>query len=171
MDHFSKPEDELAVAQRQGRLQRNFQGYSTRPESDLLGFGVSAIGRVGPIYYQNLKGLDEYYRTLDDGRVPVWRGVELTPDDLLRRAVIQALTCHFRVSIESMEISYLVDFRRYFGVELEMLKPFADDGLVELGPDWITVTPKGRLLVRAVCMVFDRYLRASRERAGYSKVI
>jgi len=171
MDHFSKPEDELAVAQRQGRLQRNFQGYSTRPESDLLGFGVSAIGRVGPIYYQNLKGLDEYYRALDDERVPVWRGVELTPDDLLRRAVIQALTCHFRVSIESVEISYLVDFRRYFGVELEMLKPFADDGLVELGPDWITVTPKGRLLVRAVCMVFDRYLRASRERAGYSKVI
>jgi len=171
MDHFAKPDDELAVAQRQGRLQRNFQGYSTHPESDLLGFGVSAIGRVGPIYYQNLKGLDEYYRALDDGRVPVWRGVELTPDDLLRRAVIQALTCHFRVSIESMEISYLVDFRRHFAAELEMLKPFADDGLVELGPDWITVTPKGRLLVRAVCMVFDRYLRASRERAGYSKVI
>ncbi len=171
MDHFAKPDDELAVAQRQGRLQRNFQGYSTHPESDLLGFGVSAIGRIGPIYYQNLKGLDEYYRTLDDERVPVWRGVELTPDDLLRRAVIQALICHFRVSIESMEISYLVDFRRYFGVELEMLKPFAADGLVELGPDWITVTPKGRLLVRAVCMVFDRYLRASRERAGYSKVI
>ena len=171
MDHFAKPDDELAVAQRQGRLQRNFQGYSTHPESDLLGFGVSAIGRVGPIYYQNLKGLDEYYGALDDGRVPVWRGVELTPDDLLRRAVIQALTCHFRVSIESMEISYLVDFRRYFGVELEILKPFADDGLVELGPDWITVTPTGRLLVRAVCTVFDRYLRASRERAGYSKVI
>ncbi|HLB17362.1 MAG TPA: oxygen-independent coproporphyrinogen III oxidase [Burkholderiales bacterium] len=171
MDHFAKPDDELAVAQRQGRLQRNFQGYSTQPGSDLLGFGVSAIGRVGPIYYQNLKGLDEYYRALDDGRVPVWRGVELTPDDLLRRAIIQALTCHFRVSIESMEISYLVDFGRYFGVELEMLKPFADDGLVELGPDWIAVTPKGRLLVRAVCMVFDRYLRASRERAGYSKVI
>jgi oxygen-independent coproporphyrinogen-3 oxidase len=170
MDHFAKPDDELAVAQRQGRLQRNFQGYSTHPESDLLGFGVSAIGRVGPTYYQNLKSLDEYYGALDDGRVPVWRGVELTPDDLLRRAVIQALTCHFRVSIESMEIAYLVDFRRYFAAELEALKPSADDGLVELGSDWITVTPKGRLLVRAVCMVFDRYLR-SRERAGYSKVI
>jgi oxygen-independent coproporphyrinogen-3 oxidase len=102
--------------------------------------------------------------------VPVWRGIELTPDDLLRRAVIQALTCHFRVSLESMEIAYLVDFRRCFAAELEALKPFADDGLVELGSDWITVTPKGRLLVRAVCMVFDRYLR-SRERAGYSKVI
>jgi oxygen-independent coproporphyrinogen-3 oxidase len=171
MDHFAKPDDELAVAQRQGRLQRNFQGYSTHPESDLLGFGVSAIGRVGPTYYQNLKSLDEYYGALDDGRVPVWRGIELTPDDLLRRAVIQALICHFRVSLESMEIAYLVDFRRCFAAELEALKPFADDGLVELGSDWITVTPKGRLLVRAVCMVFDRYLRASRARAGYSKVI
>jgi oxygen-independent coproporphyrinogen-3 oxidase len=171
MDHFAKPDDELAVAQRQGRLQRNFQGYSTHPESDLLAFGISAIGRVGPTYYQNLKGLDEYYAALDDGRVPVWRGVDLTQDDLLRRAVIQALTCHFRVSIESIEISYLVDFRRYFSAELEALKPLADDGLVELGPDWVVVTPKGRLLVRAVCMVFDRYLRASRERAGFSKVI
>jgi oxygen-independent coproporphyrinogen-3 oxidase len=171
MDHFAKPDDDLAVAQRQGRLQRNFQGYSTHPESDLLGFGVSAIGRVGPTYYQNLKSLDEYYGALDDARVPVWRGIELTPDDLLRRAVIQALTCHFRVSLESMEIAYLVDFRRCFAAELEALKPFADDGLVELGSDWITVTPKGRLLVRAVCMVFDRYLRASRARAGYSKVI
>ncbi len=171
MDHFAKPDDELAVAQRQGRLQRNFQGYSTHPESDLLGFGVSAIGRVGPTYYQNLKSLDEYYRALDDGRVPVWRGVDLTPDDLLRRAVIQALACHFRVSIESIESAYLVDFRRYFAAELEVLKPLADDGLVELAPDWIVVTPKGRLLVRAVCMVFDRYLRTSRERAGFSKVI
>jgi oxygen-independent coproporphyrinogen-3 oxidase len=171
MDHFAKPDDELAVAQRQGRLQRNFQGYSTHPESDLLGFGVSAIGRVGPTYYQNLRSLDEYYRALDDGRVPVWRGIELTQDDLLRRAIIQALTCHFRVSIESMEIAYLVDFRRYFAAELAALKPFADDGLVEFGSDWITVTPKGRLLVRAVCMVFDRYLQASRERARYSKVI
>jgi oxygen-independent coproporphyrinogen-3 oxidase len=171
MDHFAKPDDALAVAQRQGRLQRNFQGYSTQPECDLLGFGMSAIGRVGPTYYQNLKRLDEYYGALDDGRVPVWRGVELTQDDLVRRAVIQALTCHFRVSIESLEVSYLIDFRRHFAAELAALKLLADDGLVELGSDWIAVTPKGRLLVRAVCMVFDRYLRASRERAGYSRVI
>jgi oxygen-independent coproporphyrinogen III oxidase len=171
MDHFAKPGDELAVAQRQGRLQRNFQGYSTRPESDLLAFGVSAIGRIGPTYYQNLKVLDEYYAALDHGRVPVWRGIDLTQDDLVRRAVIQALTCHFRVSIESIEVSYLIDFRRYFAAELSVLKLLADDGLVELAPDWIVVTPRGRLLVRAVCMVFDRYLRASRERAGFSKVI
>jgi len=171
MDHFAKPGDALAIAQRQGRLQRNFQGYSTRPESDLLGFGISAIGRVGPAYSQNLKSLDEYYSTLDAGRLPVWRGLELSADDLVRQAVIQALACHFRVSIESIELAYLVDFRRAFAAELEGLKQLADDGLVEIQPDWIVVTPKGRLLVRAVCMVFDRYLRERRSRASYSKVI
>jgi oxygen-independent coproporphyrinogen-3 oxidase len=171
MDHFAKPGDELAVAQGQGRLQRNFQGYSTHPESDLLAFGISAIGRLGPTYYQNLKSLDDYYEALDDEHAPVWRGIELTRDDLLRRAVIQALVCHFRVPIESIEVSYLVDFWRYFAAELEALKPLADDGLVKLAPDEIEVTPKGRLLVRTVCMVFDRYLRASRQRADYSRVI
>jgi oxygen-independent coproporphyrinogen-3 oxidase len=171
MDHFAKPEDELAVAQRQGRLHRNFQGYSTHPDCDLLGFGISAIGRIGPTYYQNLKTLEEYYQALDDNRIPVWRGIELTPDDLVRRAVIQALTCHFRVSVESIELSYLVDFRRYFAEELKDLAKFEQEGLVEIQPDWIVVTPKGRLLVRVLAMVFDRYLRASRERARYSKVI
>jgi oxygen-independent coproporphyrinogen-3 oxidase len=171
MDHFAKPGDELAIAQRQGRLQRNFQGYSTHPESDLLGFGISAIGRVGPTYCQNVKSLDEYYSTLDAGRLPVWRGLELSADDLVRHAVIQALACHFRVSIESIELAHLVDFHRTFAAELEELKQFADDGLVEIQPDLIVVTPKGRLLVRAVCMVFDRYLRERRSRASYSKVI
>ncbi len=171
MDHFAKPDDELAVAQSQGRLQRNFQGYSTYPESDMLGFGISAIGRVGPTYYQNLKSLDEYYDTLDAGRLPVWRGLELTQDDLVRRAVIQGLICNFRLSIESIEIAYLIDFRRYFAAELEDLKRLADDGLVEIQPDWIVVTPRGRLVVRAVCMKFDRYLRASAQRIAYSKVI
>jgi len=171
MDHFAKPGDELAVAQSQGRLHRNFQGYSTHADCDMLGFGNSAIGRVGPTYYQNAKGLEDYYDALDDGVLPVWRGIELTPDDLVRRAVIQALTCHFRVSLESIEISYLVDFRRYFSEELRDLEKFAAEGLVEIQPDWIVVTPKGRLLVRALAMVFDRYLRTSRERARYSKVI
>jgi oxygen-independent coproporphyrinogen-3 oxidase len=171
MDHFAKPDDELAVAQRQGRLHRNFQGYSTHPDCDMLGFGISAIGRIGPTYYQNRKSLEEYYGALDDGRLPVWRGIELTPDDLVRRAVIQALTCHFRVSVESIELSYLVEFRRYFADELKDLAKYAEEGLVEIQPDWIVVTPKGRLLVRVLAMVFDRYLRASRERARYSKVI
>lgn len=171
MDHFAKPDDELALAQSQGRLQRNFQGYSTYPESDMLGFGISAIGRVGPTYYQNLKSLDEYYDALDAGRLPVWRGLELTQDDLVRRAVIQQLICNFRLSIEAIEIAYLIDFRRYFAQELEDLKRLAEDGLVELQPDWIVVTPRGRLIVRAVCMAFDRYLRANLQRAAYSRVI
>ncbi len=171
MDHFAKPDDELAVAQRQGRLQRNFQGYSTHPECDMLGLGISAIGRIGPTYYQNLKALEEYYAALDAGRLPVWRGLVLTKDDLVRRAVIQALACHFRLSIESIELSYLVDFANYFSAEIEDLRRLEDDGLVELQPDWIVVTPKGRLLVRVVCMVFDRYLREHRQHESYSRVI
>jgi len=150
MDHFARPGDELAVAQSQGRLQRNFQGYSTRPESDMLGLGISAIGRVGPCYYQNAKRLDDYYAALDAGRLPVVRGIELTPDDLVRRAVIQALSCHFRVSIESIELAYLVDFRKHFDEELKDLRRLAAEGLVELAPDWIVETTKGRLLVRRI---------------------
>jgi oxygen-independent coproporphyrinogen-3 oxidase len=171
MDHFARPDDELTVAQGQGRLQRNFQGYSTRAGTDMLGFGVSAIGAVGPSYYQNAKTLTGYYEALDAGRLPVWRGIELTADDLLRRAVIQALICNFRLSIESIEVSWLIQFQKYFAEEMQDLQRMADDGLVELQPDWIVVTPKGRLLVRSVCMVFDRYLRAQQHRATYSKVI
>jgi oxygen-independent coproporphyrinogen-3 oxidase len=171
MDHFAKADDELAIAQAQGRLQRNFQGYSTHPAADMLGFGVSAIGKIGPTYYQNRKVLEEYYAELDAGRLPVTRGIELTQDDLVRRAVIQALTCHFRVSIESIELAHLIDFQRYFSAELADLRKLALDGLVEIAPDWIVVTPKGRLMVRTVCMVFDRYLRERAARATYSKVI
>jgi oxygen-independent coproporphyrinogen-3 oxidase len=171
MDHFARAEDELAIAQRQGRLQRNFQGYSAHPESDLLGLGVSAIGRIGPTYYQNEKRLDDYYAALDDGRLPVARGIELSGDDLVRRAVIQALACHSRVSIESIELAYLVDFKSYFAAELKDLRGLQAEGLVEVSEEWITVTPAGRLLVRVICMVFDRYLREARARASYSKVI
>jgi oxygen-independent coproporphyrinogen-3 oxidase len=170
MDHFARPDDELAVAQTHGQLSRSFQGYSTQG-GDLLGLGLSSIGQIGPTYYQNLKELDRYYAALDAGRLPVLRGIELTPDDLVRRAVIQALMCHFRVSIESIELAHLVDFRKHFSQELKDLRRLADDGLVELQPDWIVVTPKGRLLVRAISMLFDRYLREARERASYSKVI
>jgi oxygen-independent coproporphyrinogen-3 oxidase len=171
MDHFAKPGDELAIAQGQGRLQRNFQGYSTHAEADMLGFGVSAIGRIGPTYYQNLKRLDDYCGALDAGRIPVQRGIELAADDLLRRAVIQSLSCHFLVSIESIEIAHLIEFRRYFADELADLRRLEADGLVELTPDWIVVTPRGRMLVRTVCMVFDKYLRARRRGAAYSRVI
>jgi oxygen-independent coproporphyrinogen-3 oxidase len=171
MDHFAKPDDELAVAQRQGRLHRNFQGYSTHADCDLLGFGISAIGQVGPTYSQNVKTLDEYYDRLDQGALPVMRGIELTPDDLVRRALIQCLMCHFQVPIESLEIAHLIDFRKYFAHEIEDLAPFREAGQVTLDEQWLTVTPVGRFFVRNLCMVFDRYLREGRERAKYSKVV
>ena len=170
MDHFARPDDELALAQAHGQLARSFQGYSTH-SGDLLALGLSSIGQVGPTYYQNVKELQRYYAALDQGRLPVLRGVELSGDDLLRRAVIQALMCNFRVSIEAIELAYLVDFKAVFAAELQELKTLADDGLLEIQPDWIVVTPRGRLLVRAISMVFDRYLREARARASYSRVI
>ena len=171
MDHFAKPGDELAVAQRQGRLIRDFQGYSSGGDCDLIGLGVSSIGKVGPAYCQNVRGLDDYYAEIDSGRLPILRGMELAPDDLARRAVIQALACHFSLSKESISIAHLIDFDQYFARELADLAELEDDGLVVLEGDWIHVTPRGRLLVRAVCMVFDRYLRAKEQRAVYSRVM
>lgn len=171
MDHFAKPNDELTVAQRQGRLHRNFQGYSTQAECDLLAFGVSAIGKIGPVYAQNVKTLDEYYDALDRDELPVLRGIELTADDLLRRAIIQALMCHFELSMQSIEIAHLINFREYFAEELTELAEMEKAGLVKIDGDWISVQSGGRLLVRGIAMVFDRYLRADRERARYSRVI
>jgi len=171
MDHFAKPEDELATAQRQGRLHRNFQGYSTHSDCDLLAFGISSISKVGPTYSQNVKTLDEYYDRLDNGTLPVYRGIELGADDLLRRSIIQSLMCHFVLSIESIEIAHLIDFKSYFATELEDLREMANAGLVRIDEKWITVLPRGRMLVRAISMVFDRYLRADRQRTRYSKVI
>ena len=171
MDHFAKPDDELAVAQRQGRLHRNFQGYSTYADCDMLSFGISSISKVGPTYSQNVKTLDEYYDRLDEQMLPVFRGIELNADDILRRAIIQALMCHFELSIESIESAHLIDFHKYFSAELEDLKEMQLAGLLRVERDWITVLPPGRMLVRAISMVFDRYLRADRQRTRYSKVI
>ncbi len=171
MDHFAKPDDELTVAQRQGRLHRNFQGYSTHAECDMMSFGISAISKIGPSYCQNVKTLDEYYDRLDNGILPAYRGIELTADDLLRRSIIQALMCHFEVSIEALEIAHLIDFKRYFAAEIADLREMEASGLLTLDDKWITVQPGGRLLVRAIAMVFDRYLRSDRERVRYSKVI
>jgi len=171
MDHFAKPDDELAVAQRQARLHRNFQGYSTYADCDLMAFGISAISKVGPTYCQNVKTLDEYYDRLDNNILPIVRGIELNADDILRRSIIQALMCHFELSIESIEAAHLIDFESYFAAELEDLRELGKAGLVRVERDWITVLPPGRMLVRAISMVFDRYLRADRQRTRYSKVI
>jgi len=171
MDHFALPGDGLAVAQRQGRLHRSFQGYSSCADSDLAGLGVSAIGAIGPTYSQNHRVLPDYYECLDRGELPIMRGVELSADDVVRRAVIQALMCHFVLSKESVETSHLIDFDRYFVAELEDLREFEQGGLVTIEDGWLTVTPKGRFLIRNVCMVFDRYLRHEREVRRYSRVI
>ena len=171
MDHFAKPEDELAVAQRQGRLHRNFQGYSTHSDCDLVALGVSAIGKIGPTYSQNYRDLENYYDALERNELPIMRGLELNADDLVRRAIIQALMCHFELSKESFNVAYLIDFDRYFAAEMPELEDYAREGLLELSPQWITVTPKGRMLIRNICMVFDKYLRTKREHARYSKVI
>ena len=171
MDHFALPDDELARAQRSGTLTRNFQGYTVGPDGDMLSFGISAIGKVGPTYSQNARDLPAYYDTLDQGKLPIIRGLELTADDLLRRAIIVALMCQFCVSIESVEAAHLVKFEEYFAYELEELKEFEELGLIEREPGWIAVTPKGRFFVRAISAVFDKYLRADKNRVAYSRII
>jgi oxygen-independent coproporphyrinogen-3 oxidase len=171
MDHFALPGDALAVAKRQGRLHRNFQGYSTQPDCDLIGLGVSAIGRIGATYSQNAKTLQEYCDHLDQGRLPVARGLALTRDDLARRSVIMALMCQGQVVFESIELAWLIDFRSYFAAELERMAELQDQGLVEIDDTGIQVTAKGWFFVRAVAMAFDRYLQADRNRAKFSRII
>lgn len=171
MDHFALPGDALVLAQSGGRLHRNFQGYSTHADCDLAAFGVSAIGSLGPTYSQNHRDLKDYYDSLDRNELPIMRGLELTADDLLRRTVIQALMCHFSLSKESIALAYLIDFDQYFAAELAELREFADLGLLSMDDDWINVNPRGRMLIRNICMVFDKYLRHDREVGRYSRVI
>lgn len=171
MDHFALPGDSLAAAKRQGRLHRNFQGYSTQPDCDLIGLGVSAIGRMGASYSQNAKTLPEYYDAVRQGRFAVVRGLALTRDDLVRRAVIMALMCQGRVEFESIELAHLVRMRDYFKAELEALQPLVEMGLVEMEPEAIQVTARGWYFVRGVAMVFDRPLQASRTRERFSRII
>ena len=159
------------MAKRQGRLHRNFQGYSTQPDCDMIGLGVSSIGRVGATYSQNAKTLEEYYDFLDQGQFPVVRGLALSRDDLVRRAVIMALMCQGRVDFESIELAHLIEMRKYFAEELERLAPLADEGLVEVDDRSIQVTAMGWYFVRGIAMVFDRYLRSDQVRARFSRII
>jgi len=171
MDHFAKPEDELAVAQRQSKLHRNFQGYSTHSDCDLVALGLSAIGKIGPTYSQNFRELEDYYGALDRDVLPIMRGMELDADDLLRRAIIQALMCHFELSKETINNAFQIDFDSYFSTELDELREYEREGLLVMTLQKINVTPKGRMLIRNVCMVFDKYLRTRQAHALYSKVI
>jgi oxygen-independent coproporphyrinogen-3 oxidase len=171
MDHFAKPHDELAIARRERKLHRNFQGYSTKPDCDLLAFGISAIGKVGRTYMQNAKTLDAFYERLDARALPVVRGIRLGADDLVRRHVIQKLMCDFAVDFAEVEALYGIHFAEYFAHELEDLVALADDGLVVLTDTGLAVTAPGRMLVRTIAMPFDRHLREARERTKYSRVI
>lgn len=171
MDHFALPNDALAVAQRQGRLHRNFQGYSTQPDCDLIGLGVSSIGHIGATYSQSAKTLDEYYDALDHGQFPVVRGLAMSRDDLVRRAVIMSLMCQGQVLFESINLAFLIDFESYFAPEMARVRELQDQGLVTVDDDGIQVTNTGWFFVRAVAMAFDRYLQADRTRARFSKII
>jgi oxygen-independent coproporphyrinogen-3 oxidase len=161
MDHFAVPEDELAQALGDGTLQRNFQGYSTRAGLDMIGLGMSAIGQVGDCYVQNHKALEHWAEALDAGTLPVWRGLRMSDDDRLRRELIQRLMCSGRIDFDEIGQRHQIDFAWYFAAELMRLKPLAADGLVELQDRGLQVTPLGRLLVRAVAMVFDAHLQGA----------
>jgi oxygen-independent coproporphyrinogen-3 oxidase len=170
MDHFAEPDDELAVAQRDGTLYRNFQGYSTHSNCDLVGLGITSIGMVGPTYAQNVKSLDDYYARIDAGDLAVFKGLELNRDDQIRRDVITRLICHFVLRFADVEHAWGIGFRDYFRAELDRLGRMATDELVLVGDDRIEVLPKGRFLIRNLCMVFDAYL-GSASQARFSRVI
>jgi oxygen-independent coproporphyrinogen-3 oxidase len=170
MDHFARPTDELAIAQEQGSLHRNFQGYSTHADCDLIGMGVTAIGRVCDNYSQNVRNLEEYYEKVDAGLLPLERGVELEPDDLLRREIIVQLMCHFVLDIEMLEQKWHFSFASHFKEEIAELENLQKDGLLTLDQGTLQILPAGRMLVRNVCMVFDSYLRSG-NKGNFSKVI
>lgn len=172
MDHFALPDDELAVAHRSGRLHRNFQGYSTQPDCDLIALGASAISRIGSCYAQNLRGVNEYSDRVAQGILPTLRGIELTRDDILRRSVIMAIMCQGEVDKGSMEIAHLIDFDSYFAVELAALKQLERLGYVQLEQRLLIVSKIGRRkALRLIAGVFDRYLADKQSRDRFSKVL
>ncbi|WP_111641305.1 oxygen-independent coproporphyrinogen III oxidase [Marinimicrobium alkaliphilum] len=170
MDHFAKPEDSLVKAQEAGKLQRNFQGYATHGDTDLLAFGVSAISQFGGVYVQNAKRVEHYQDLVDAGQRPFIKGFALSSEDHLRQHVINHLICHFQLSFGDLHEQFNIDARTYFAHELAQLQPMVDDGLVSIDSTGITVRNAGRLLIRRICMVFDEYLNNGNQ-IRYSKVI
>lgn len=158
MDHFALPEDDLARAQREGGLHRNFMGYTTHAESDLVGLGVSAISHIGASFSQNPRDIIGWEQAIDSGRLPVWRGMRLDEDDVVRADVIQQLMCHGALDFDALGSRHVIDFREYFGDALRRLLPLQDDGLVEVDRHGLRATSRGRLLLRIIAMCFDRYL-------------
>ncbi|HVL58286.1 MAG TPA: oxygen-independent coproporphyrinogen III oxidase [Burkholderiaceae bacterium] len=171
LDHFALPTDALAIAQRRGVLNRNFMGYTTHPDADIVGLGVSAIGRIGACYSQNHRGIDDWRDNIDAGTLPVARGCELSRDDMIRRAVIMAIMCHGEVSFDALHASFLIEPRLLLHDEIGRLKEMQALGLVVIDDDSIRVTDQGRFFLRPIAMVFDRYLRDTLQRGKFSRVL
>ena len=170
MDHFAKPTDELAIAQKERKLYRNFQGYSTNSDCDLVALGITSIGKVADSYSQNIKTIKEYTEVIESGKLPIFRGVVLTEDDILRREVINQLICHFELNFKEIENTFDINFPEYFSSELKHINEMQADSLLELSHDKILVLPEGKLLIRNICMVFDIYLKKNKEQR-FSKTI
>ena len=171
MDHFALPEDELVTAQRDGTLQRNFQGYSTHRHCDLVALGVSAIGSIGNMFAQNAVTTMEYEALIESGQLPLRKGHVVDQDDQLRAAAIQALMCYDELSFDAFGNEHGIEFADYFAAEVERLKPLAKDDLVELDGSGVRITQKGRLLLRSIAMVFDRYIDQASNDNRFSKAI
>ncbi|WP_314885958.1 oxygen-independent coproporphyrinogen III oxidase [Aggregatibacter segnis] len=171
MDHFAKPDDELAIAQQNGVLHRNFQGYTTQEECDLLGLGVSAISLLGDTYAQNQKDLKEYYTAVDTNGIALHKGLAMSEEDCLRRDVIKQLICNFKLAYAPLEEQYNIDFKQHFAEDLALLAPLAADGLLDIGDEQIVVSAKGRLLIRNICLCFDTYSRAQAKQQQFSRII
>jgi oxygen-independent coproporphyrinogen-3 oxidase len=171
MDHFAKPDDEMTIAQANGKLYRNFQGYSTHADCDLIGLGLTSIGYVGGSFFQNAKDMDAYATDISAGRFPVFRGYTLTEEDHLRRFIIMRLMCDFSLDFNKVEEKFGIDFHKHFDDSLADLEDMAADGLLAMRGDGFTVLPAGRLLIRNIAMVFDEHLRSRKEEVKFSKVI
>ncbi len=171
MDHFALPDDELVLARANGTLQRNFQGYSTHRECDLVALGVSAIGSIGNVFAQNAVTTMEYETLIENGQLPIRKGIAVDDDDLLRADVVQSLMCYDKLSFDDFGTQHNIDFRNYFATEIEHLKPLADDGLIDLDQAGVAITQRGRLLLRSIAMVFDRYIDQAQNDNRFSKAI
>lgn len=171
MDHFAKPEDELSIAQQNHKLHRNFQGYTTHSDCDLVSMGVSAISQVGLSYYQNHHDIEEYQNAIDRDELPVKRGVWLSEDDLIRRDAIMQLICHFELDMAAFETAHQLDFATYFSKEMSRMQQFVADGLVNITDKRIVVRDSGRLLIRAICKQFDKYIPDTEAVQGFSRII
>lgn len=171
MDHFAKPDDELAIAQQKGILHRNFQGYTTQEECDLLGLGVSAISLLGDTYAQNQKELKQYYAQVEETGLALHKGLAMSEEDCLRRDVIKQLICNFKLDYQPIEQQYQIDFNTHFAEDLALLQPLANDGLLDINANNIQVSAKGRLLIRNICLCFDTYSRQQARRQQFSRII